>query len=108
MAFDFHDIESRIRVDFPCHPDSIWDIFKEVREAVSAHIFLHKLRPRDTFQMRLAAQDEYLRNVPPEEQTYLIIHFGEKILDDDYLNHLRSYYWKVFFFHIYLNHSLIL
>lgn len=52
--------------------------------------------------------DEHMRVVPPSEQTYLIINFGRDALSPAYLDYLRSYYRKIIFFHIHLNHSLIL
>ena len=44
--------------------------------------------------------------VPLSEQTYLIINFGRDALSPAYLDYLRSYYRKIIFFHIHLNHSL--
>jgi len=92
MAFNFQNIESRIASEFSCTPDDIQHILHDVREAVSGHIFRHELRPRDVFQMRIMTHDEHMQQVPPSEQTYLIINFGKDQLDDDYLTYLRSYY----------------
>lgn len=108
MAFNFQNIESRIASEFPCTPEEIQHILHDVREAVSGHIFRHELRPRDVFQMRIMTHDEHMRVVPPSEQTYLIINFGRDALSPAYLDYLRSYYRKIIFFHIHLNHSLIL
>ncbi len=108
MVFNFQNIESRIASEFPCTSGEIQHILHDVREAVSGHIFRHELRPRDVFQMRIMTQDEHMRQVPPDRQTYLIINFGRDSLDEDYLEYLKSSYGKIFFFHIHLNHSLIL
>ncbi len=108
MALNLQNIESRIASEYCCSTEEIQRVLHDVREAVSGHIFRHELRPRDIFQMRIMTHDEHMRPVPPSEQTYLIINFGKDQLDDDYLSYLRSYYGKIIFFHIYLNHSLIL
>lgn len=108
MAFNFQNIESRIREEFPCPPAEITQVLHDVREAVSGHIFRHELRPRDVFLMRIMTHDEHRQNVPPNKQTYLIINFGRDSMNTEYLAYLRSYYGKIIFFHTYLNHSLIL
>ena len=108
MALNLQNIESRITSEFPCDPAEIPDILHDVREAVSGHIFCHELRPRDIFQMRIATHDEHIRSSSPSEQTYLIINFGKEPLDAAYLASLQAYYGKIIFFHLYLNHSLIL
>lgn len=92
MAFNFQNIESRIASEFPCTPEDIQRILHDVREAVSGHIFRHELRPRDVFQMRIMTHDEHMQNVPPNQQTYLIINFDRDALSPEYLTYLHSYY----------------
>lgn len=108
MVLNLQNIESRIVSEFSGITEEIHQILSDVREAVSAHIFRHELRPRDVFQMRIMTHDEHMQQIPPNEQTYLIINFGKQPLDTSYFTYLQSYYWKIIFFHIYLNHSLTL
>lgn len=109
MGLNLDIIETELRTELLSHPSpALEQILWDVREAISEHVFRHKLRPRDVFQMRIMTHDEQGRQVPPKEQTYLIINFWKDALHEDYLDYLRSYYGKIIPFHIYLNHSLIL
>ncbi len=92
MVLNLQNIESRIVSEFSGITEEIHQILSDVREAVSAHIFRHELRPRDVFQMRIMTHDEHMQQIPPNEQTYLIINFGKQPLDTSYFTYLQSYY----------------
>lgn len=108
MAINISTIEARIREKFPCPPEEIDQIVHDVRVAVSEHLLGNGLRPNDLFQMRLIKQDEKCRDMPPSLQTHLMIYFWEKSLEPSYLSYLQSYYERVIYLHLRLNHSIIL